>query len=213
MKVLTIKQPWASLIMLGYKRFEFRSWKTNYRGELLIHAGQGIDKEAMKRLQKYIPKDMPKGKILGKAKLVDCVKMSPEFKSELLKENKDIYLKNQENKNKTIIKNDTVNNSTWYIEEAEQPENEAIAMCFRLNEEIMNGKEYEENGKYAKFRIVETPEKEAAVQMTSFININEEINDEDNESNLEDIDDLDSLIDHNSNQNHNAYKDDFYFEN
>ena len=77
----------------------------------------------------------------------------------------------------------------------------------------MNGKEYEENGKYAKFRIVETPEKEAAVQMTSFININEEINDEDNESNLEDIDDLDSLIDHNSNQNHNAYKDDFYFEN
>lgn len=91
MKVLTIKQPWASLIMLGYKRFEFRSWKTNYRGELLIHAGKGIDKEAMKRLQKYIPKDMPKGKILGKAKLVDCVKMSPEFKSELLKENKDIY--------------------------------------------------------------------------------------------------------------------------
>jgi hypothetical protein len=91
MKVLTIKQPWASLIMLGYKRFEFRSWKTNYRGKLLIHAGQGIDKEAMKRLQKYIPKDMPKGKILGKAKLVDCVKMSPEFKLELLKENKDIY--------------------------------------------------------------------------------------------------------------------------
>ena len=77
--------------MLGYKRFEFRSWKTNYRGELLIHAGQGIDKEAMKRLQKYIPKDMPKGKILGKAKLVDCVKMSPEFKSGLLRENKDIY--------------------------------------------------------------------------------------------------------------------------
>ena len=99
MKVLTIKQPWASLIMLGYKRFEFRSWETNYRGELLIHAGQGIDKEAMKRLQKYIPKDMPKGKILGKAKLVDCVKMSPEFKSELLKENKDIYTDSTFNEN------------------------------------------------------------------------------------------------------------------
>ncbi len=91
MKVLTIKQPWASLIMLGYKRFEFRSWRTNYRGELLIHAGQGIDKDAMKRLQKYIPKDMPKGKILGKVKLVDCVKMSPKFKFELLNENKEIY--------------------------------------------------------------------------------------------------------------------------
>ena len=28
MKVLTIKQPWASLIVDGYKKYEFRSWKT-----------------------------------------------------------------------------------------------------------------------------------------------------------------------------------------
>ena len=49
MKVLTIKQPWATLIMQGNKRFEFRSWQTKYRGELLIHAGKGIDKEAVKR--------------------------------------------------------------------------------------------------------------------------------------------------------------------
>lgn len=91
MKVLTIKQPWATLIMQGYKRFEFRSWQTKYRGDLLIHAGKGIDKEAMERLAKYIPKDMPKGKILGKAQLVDCVKVSPEFKEILLKENKEIY--------------------------------------------------------------------------------------------------------------------------
>ena len=54
MKVLTIKQPWATLIMQGDKRFEFRSWQTKYRGDLLIHAGKGIDKEAMKRLSKYI---------------------------------------------------------------------------------------------------------------------------------------------------------------
>lgn len=91
MKVLTIKQPWATLIILGYKRFEFRSWQTTYRGELLIHAGKGIDREAMKRLGNYIPKDMPQGKIIGKATLVDCIKMCPEFKSDLLKENKDIY--------------------------------------------------------------------------------------------------------------------------
>lgn len=91
MKVLTIKQPWATLIMRGDKRFEFRSWQTKYRGELLIHAGKGIDKEAMNRLKKYIPEDMPTGKILGKVILVDCVKMSPEFKEMLLKENKDIY--------------------------------------------------------------------------------------------------------------------------
>lgn len=34
--------------------------------DLLIHAGKGIDKEAMNRLAKYIPEDMPTGKILGK---------------------------------------------------------------------------------------------------------------------------------------------------
>lgn len=91
MKVLTIKQPWATLIMQKDKRFEFRSWKTKYRGELLIHAGKGIDKNAMKRLSKYIPEDIPSGKILGKVTLVDCIKMSPEFKEMLLKENNEIY--------------------------------------------------------------------------------------------------------------------------
>lgn len=99
MKVLTIKQPWATLIMQGDKRFEFRSWKTKYRGELLIHAGKTIDKDAIKRLSKYLPEEIPTGKILGKVKLVDCIKMSPEFKELLLKENKDIYKKSsfQEN--------------------------------------------------------------------------------------------------------------------
>ena len=99
MKVLTIKQPWATLIMQGDKRFEFRSWQTKYRGDLLIHAGKGIDKEAMKRLSKYLPENIPLGKILGKVKLVDCIKMSPEFKEMLLKENNEIYTKSsfQEN--------------------------------------------------------------------------------------------------------------------
>lgn len=82
MKVLTIKQPWATLIMQKDKRFEFRSWKTKYRGDLLIHAGKGIDKEAIV---------LPTEKILGKGTLVDCVKMSLEFKEKLLKENKEIY--------------------------------------------------------------------------------------------------------------------------
>ena len=91
MKVLTIRQPWATLIMQGDKRFEFRSWQTKYRGKLLIHAGKGIDKEAVQRLKKYLPENMPFGKILGKVRLVDCVKMSPEFKNILLEENKDIY--------------------------------------------------------------------------------------------------------------------------
>ena len=91
MKVLTIKQPWATLIMQGDKRFEFRSWQTKYRGDLLIHAGLGVDNEAMKRLAKYLPDELPKGEIIGKVKLIDCIKMSPEFKEKLLEENSDIY--------------------------------------------------------------------------------------------------------------------------
>ena len=91
MKVLTIKQPWATLIMQGNKRFEFRSWQTKYRGDILIHAGKGVDKKAMERLSKYLPKELLAGKILGKVTIVDCIKMSPEFKKKLLKENKDIY--------------------------------------------------------------------------------------------------------------------------
>ena len=99
MKVLTIKQPWATLIMQGDKKYEFRSWQTKYRGEVLIHAGKSVDKEAIKRLEKYLPENLPLGKILGKVRLVDCIKMSPEFKEMLLKENSEIYTKSsfQEN--------------------------------------------------------------------------------------------------------------------
>lgn len=104
MKALTIKQPWATLIMQGDKRFEFRSWQTKYRGDLLIHAGKGIDKEAMKRLAKYLPAELPYGKILGKVKLVDCIKMSSEFKESLLKENSDIYTKSSFQENYCFFK-------------------------------------------------------------------------------------------------------------
>lgn len=91
MKVLTIKQPWATLIMQGNKRFEFRSWKTNFRGEFLIHAGKGIDKEAMERLKKYLPEEIPTGKILGKVTLTDCIAMNDDLAEMLDKENNDIY--------------------------------------------------------------------------------------------------------------------------
>lgn len=32
MKVITIKKTWATLILEGYKKYEFRTWKTKYRG-------------------------------------------------------------------------------------------------------------------------------------------------------------------------------------
>ena len=39
MKAISIKQPWASLIAYGIKDIENRTWRTNYRGRVLIHAG------------------------------------------------------------------------------------------------------------------------------------------------------------------------------
>lgn len=40
MKAITLWQPWATLIAIGAKQFETRSWDTNYRGPLAIHAAK-----------------------------------------------------------------------------------------------------------------------------------------------------------------------------
>lgn len=93
MKALTIKQPAASLIIQGDKKYEFRSWKTKYRGTILIHAGKGIDKPSITRLKKYLPKELPSSSIIGTVDILDCILITPEFKEQLLLENKDIYMR------------------------------------------------------------------------------------------------------------------------
>ena len=40
MKAITLYQPWATLVAIGAKKIETRSWNTNYRGPLAIHAGK-----------------------------------------------------------------------------------------------------------------------------------------------------------------------------
>jgi activating signal cointegrator 1 len=42
MKALTLTQPWATLVAIGAKRIETRSWETLYRGPLVIHAAKGL---------------------------------------------------------------------------------------------------------------------------------------------------------------------------
>lgn len=44
MRAITLMQPWASLIALGAKRYETRSWKTHYRGPLAIHSSRDFSK-------------------------------------------------------------------------------------------------------------------------------------------------------------------------
>ncbi len=90
MKVITIKQPFASLIAEGIKEYEFRNWKTKYRGEILIHAGLGIDKKAMKKFDKY-HLECPSGCIMAKANLTECVKIDDISRKMLKEKNKFVY--------------------------------------------------------------------------------------------------------------------------
>ncbi len=48
--VLSVRQPWAWLLCEGLKDVENRNWKTNYRGELFIHAGKSFDWNAFRLL-------------------------------------------------------------------------------------------------------------------------------------------------------------------
>lgn len=90
MKTLTIKQPYATLIQQGIKEYEFRTWKTNYRGEILIHAGKGIDKEKMIKFQNY-NLEYPSACIIAKAILTDCIKVDEKFRKTLKSINALVY--------------------------------------------------------------------------------------------------------------------------
>lgn len=83
MKALTIRQPWASLIALGVKTIETRSWSTRYRGPIAIHAGKAdtdrwmLDhREAWGALGRVIGGAAPpRGAVVATATLADCVPM------------------------------------------------------------------------------------------------------------------------------------------
>ena len=53
MKVLSITEPFATLIKNKKKFIETRSWKTNYRGKILIHAGLNSERDNVKKFKKY----------------------------------------------------------------------------------------------------------------------------------------------------------------
>lgn len=81
MKCLSLHQPWASAMALGLKKNETRSWKTFYRGPLLIHAAKkaigwpSIDIQGLFDGITFQPFDLPLGVILCRVDLVDCQKI------------------------------------------------------------------------------------------------------------------------------------------
>lgn len=90
MKALTIKEPWATLIISGYKKYEFRSWKTNYRGKILIHTSQVLEKDMAERFKEY-NLNYNCGYIIGEAEIVDCILVDKEFNENLRKINPLVY--------------------------------------------------------------------------------------------------------------------------
>jgi hypothetical protein len=67
MRALSVKQPWADLIAAGEKTVEVRTWPTNYRGEIVIHASSrpaaGMAEEAT---------GMPLGALVCTVEIIDC---------------------------------------------------------------------------------------------------------------------------------------------
>ncbi|EPJ7982300.1 ASCH domain-containing protein [Pseudomonas aeruginosa] len=85
MKTLSIRQPWAWLIVYGGKDIENRSRRTNFRGRFLVHASQGMTRQEYNMatwiagpLGVTIPpfEELLRGGIIGSVELVDCLEDS-----------------------------------------------------------------------------------------------------------------------------------------
>lgn len=87
MKALSVRQPWASLIVWGLKTVEIRSWQPTYRGCLLIHAAKTLDERALGRLGL---ERTPTGALVGKVILADVVRLTPESWNRLAEEHLDV---------------------------------------------------------------------------------------------------------------------------
>ena len=96
MRVLTLKEPFATLISLKIKTTETRSWRTNYRGELYIHTSvkkpdYDYKSDDFKNIaDKYDYNKL--GYIICKCKLIDCIEMTEEYIEDMKKNHYTDYL-------------------------------------------------------------------------------------------------------------------------
>lgn len=82
MRALTIRQPFALLIIAGIKPVENRNWSTNYRGPLLIHAASKLHDIPIAEIEAKhgieINRDrMQFSGIIGRVELIDVVTAHP----------------------------------------------------------------------------------------------------------------------------------------
>lgn len=80
MKALSLKQPWANLIVHGIKTIETRKWATKYRGSLLICSSKNYDKDfrfITSLINPYIS-NSPFGMALCMVEITDCLPMQKQ---------------------------------------------------------------------------------------------------------------------------------------
>ena len=71
-RVLSVRQPWAQLIITGKKKIEYRTWSTPYRGTVAIRASSTMTKSLV-RDNGLDPEKLVTGKIIGIVDIADCV--------------------------------------------------------------------------------------------------------------------------------------------
>ncbi len=90
MKALTLRQPYATLVAIGAKRIETRSWRTRYRGPLAIHAAATFPSQARELCSREPfrsallaggyeqAEGLPVGRVIARCRLVDCLPTTAE---------------------------------------------------------------------------------------------------------------------------------------
>jgi len=86
---LSIRQPWAWLIVHGHKDIENRDWSTPFRGQLLVHAGLTMTRSYYDQITEELGNtnmlpagglpsyaDLPRGGLVGRTRITDCVEHS-----------------------------------------------------------------------------------------------------------------------------------------
>lgn len=89
MITLSVRQPWAWLIVHGHKNIENREWPTTFRGQILVHAGKTMARRYYEDVLDHLAIALPqhtievpayealeRGGVVGVTTIVDCVDQS-----------------------------------------------------------------------------------------------------------------------------------------
>ncbi len=80
---MSVRQPWAWLIVNGWKPVENRTWRSFFRGRFMVHASKGMSRAEYQEVQDFMREftmlqlpafeALPLGGIVGEVRMVDCV--------------------------------------------------------------------------------------------------------------------------------------------